>query len=305
MKHLSSAAKLPRLWGTGSGSNTGYRWCVPVVRNHCDSPPWKHQGLSATLYPAQRDINNSAFSSQRENIPFPTCLSCASKQKRKQARLWLSLSRSHTSRHLPSLTSRSLYGSLISTHEDFLCVQSIVSNRGLSVSHLNPTVDSVAACSSAAGQHHPGQHSAAACSGEIRQSSMYTTGILSQTRGDRLQEIFWRVATRGPERDSAASAQPVQEGTGWGWDLRANSSAAGGERVKTVSFAARCGVVHVRHRGPTPGGDRQLSLSLEREFLLGWGWKEAADAGAGGAVPALLSAKYYRTLSHAGIFNLS
>lgn len=51
----------------------------------------------------------------------------------------------------------------------FLCVQSIVSNCGLSASHLNPPVDSVAACSSAAGQHHPGQHSAAACSGEIRQ----------------------------------------------------------------------------------------------------------------------------------------
>lgn len=132
MKHLSSAAKLLRLRGTGSGSSTGYRWCVPAVHNHRDSPPWEHQGLSATLYPAQRDINNSAFSSQRENIPFPTRLSCASKQKRKQARLWLSLSRSHTSRHLPSLTSRSLYGSLISTHEDFLCVQSIVSNRGLS-----------------------------------------------------------------------------------------------------------------------------------------------------------------------------
>lgn len=80
-------------------------------------------------------------------------------------------------------------------------MESTVSNHGLSVSHLNPTVDSVAACSSTAGQQRPGQHSAAACSGEIRQSPTYTTGILSQTRGDRLQEIFWRVATRGPECD--------------------------------------------------------------------------------------------------------
>lgn len=80
-------------------------------------------------------------------------------------------------------------------------MESTVSNHGLSVSHLNPTVDSVAACSSTAGQQRPGQHSAAACSGEIRQSPAYTTGILSQTRGDRLQEIFWRVATRGPECD--------------------------------------------------------------------------------------------------------
>lgn len=67
------------------------------------------------------------------------------------------------------------------------------------MSHLNPTVESVAACSSAAGQRHPAQHSAAACSGEIRQNRGDTTGILSWTCGDSLQEIFPRLATCSPK----------------------------------------------------------------------------------------------------------
>lgn len=152
-------------------------------------------------------------------------------------------------------------------------MQSIISNCGLSVSHLNPTVDSVAACSSAAGQHHPDQHSAAACSGEIRQSPTDTTGILSQTRSDRLQEIFWRVATRGPECDFCWL---LLRSLCWrGWDGDGSFSkflcCQRGKRENPLVVLCMCAW------GTTPRGDRRLSLSLQLGVLLGWGWKEATQ----------------------------
>ena len=190
-------------------------------------------------------------------------------------------------------------------------MQSIVSNRGLSVSHLNPTVDSVAACSSAAGQHHPGQHSAAACSGEIRQSPMYTTGILSQTRGDRLQEIFWRVATRGPGCDFRRLLLRSLRWRGRDGDRSFGQIPLlpkGKEKNPLVCCTARYRAC--KAHGANPRRSQAAFPVPAAGVLLGWGWKEAADAGAGGAVPALLSAKYYCTpavctpLSRAGIFNL-
>lgn len=152
--------------------------------------------------------------------------------------------------------------------------------RGLSASHLNPTVDSVAARSSAAGQHRPGQHSAPARSGEIRQSPTYAAGILSQTRGDRRREIFWRVATRGPERDSSLRRRGRDGDSSFG----VNSSAAKGERGKnTLGFFARRSVVCGRHWGQTPRS-RQATPSLQREFCSdgvgrsrrGRSWRSAA-----------------------------
>lgn len=186
-------------------------------------------------------------------------------------------------------------------------MQSIVSNRGLSASHLNPAVDSAAACSSAAGQHRPGQHSAPARSPEIRQSPTSTAGILCQTRGDRLQEIFWRVAMCSPECDFCRLL--LRRLRGRDRSFGQTPSATKGERGKTLLFAAHRGVMRVRHGRQTPGADRQLFPSCSRSFAR-IGGKEATIAGAGGVVPALLSAKYYCTSglgtpqSNTGIFNL-
>lgn len=260
-KHLSSAAVLLREQVRGS---TGSWWGVPAVHNHCDSLPWEHQGLSTTFYPAQTDINNSYFLSQRENIPFPTCLSCASKQKRKQAWPWLSLSWSHASRHLPSLTSQSLYCSLISKHEGFCaCRASLLTVASLR-SHLNPPVDSVAACSSAAGQQR--------LAGTQRRHAAVRLGRAPRTR----QESSPRHAVTGCKKYSGELQRAALSLTsvgcfcagrvGMGAELRANSSAAERERGKNPLVCCLPSVVGVRHRGQTPGGDRQLPLPLQKGF---------------------------------------
>lgn len=164
----------------------------------------------------------------------------------------------------------------------------------------------MAARSSAAGQHRPGQHSAPARSGEIRQSPTYAAGILSQTRGDRRREIFWRVATRSPERDSSLRRRGRDGDSSFG----VNSSAAKGERGKNTLGFLHAAVSCVEGIGAKPPGADRLPHPYSGNFAR-MGWEEAAEAGAGGALPALLSAKYHRTsglcapLPRTGMFTLS
>lgn len=98
-----------------------------------------NQGLSTALHPAQMDINNSAFSSQRENLPFPQpCL-----KAKRESSLPVALLVTPTQTSPLSDLPKPLVLPNLQTG-GFLCVQGIVSSRGLSVSHLNPAVDSVA-----------------------------------------------------------------------------------------------------------------------------------------------------------------
>ena len=208
-KHLSSAATLPRWRGRGSGSSTGYRWRVPAVRNHCDSPPREHQGHPTSLHPAQMDMTNSAFSSRKCPLSFaPELCLKAEKQAGLPVAFPLPLTQVQTS-PLADLPKPLLL--LYLKTPGVLRAWSIVSTRGLSASHLNPAADSVAAC----GGCRAALPRPALGSGEIGQSPTCRAGILSRTRGDRLQEIFHRVATRGPKRDFCAACAGG-DGTGTG-----------------------------------------------------------------------------------------
>lgn len=155
------------------------------------------------------------------------------------------------------------------------------------MSHLNPTVESVAACSSAAGQRHPAQHSAAACSGEIRQNRGDTTGILSWTCSDSLQEIFPRLATCGPKCNFPALHGP-HSGKGHGansldkflrrhllqWDpkTRMYPSMAKAESqffTKTIRIPFQC--PHSAHNSRVPPGHgRVLATRAHTSINEGW-----------------------------------
>lgn len=94
--------------------------------NHCHSPPWEHQGLSTALYPAQMDINNSAFSSQREKSP----LSSAVPQSKRESSRAVALLVTPTQTSPLSDLSKPLVLPNLQTG-GFLCVQGIVSSRGV------------------------------------------------------------------------------------------------------------------------------------------------------------------------------
>lgn len=162
-------------------------------------------------------------------------------------------------------------------------MQSIASNRGLSAKPLEPTSRLSGSVQQRRWAAAPGRHSAAACSGEIRQSPTDTAGILSQTRGDRLQEIFWRVATRGPEPDFCRLLLCRPGGDGSGASGKFLCCRKGKRKKPSCLLPARCR--GCKAQGANPWRRQAASPAPAEGVLLGWGWKRATDTGAGERCP--------------------